>query len=69
MQEVKVFGREVPVGEREKAWQRMSFGRTLMEEAEKIAKEEWKVFRIAVISGVDVCNSTANSDMSGWAII
>jgi len=57
VREVKVFGREVPVGVREKeAWQHRGFGRRLMEEAERIAKEEWGVGRLVVISGVGVRN-------------
>ncbi len=57
VREVKVFGKEVPVGEREKkAWQHRGFGRKLMEEAERIAREEWGVSRMVVISGVGVRN-------------
>ncbi len=57
IREVKVFGREVPVGVREKkAWQHRGFGRKMMEEAERIAKEEWEVGRMVVISGVGVRN-------------
>ncbi len=57
VREVKVFGQEVPVGEREKnAWQHRGFGRKLMEEAERIAREEWNVSRVVVISGVGVRN-------------
>ena len=57
IREVKVFGREVPVGMREKkAWQHRGFGRKMMEEAERIAKEEWDVDRMVVISGVGVRN-------------
>ncbi len=57
VREVKVFGREVPVGMREdEAWQHRGFGRMLMEEAERIAREEWGVERVVVISGVGVRN-------------
>ncbi len=57
VREVKVFGHEVPVGEREKnAWQHRGFGRKLMEEAEQIAREEWEKSRMVVISGVGVRN-------------
>ncbi len=57
VREVKVFGKEVPVGEREKdAWQHRGFGRKLMEEAERIARDEWGVGRVVVISGVGVRN-------------
>ena len=57
VREVKVFGRELPIGERDKdAWQHRGFGRELVREAERIAKEEWGVSRIIVISGVGVRN-------------
>jgi len=57
VREVKVFGKEVPVGEREnEAWQHKGFGRRLMEEAERISREEWGVSRLVVISGVGVRN-------------
>ena len=55
VREVKVFGKEVPVGSRdEKGWQHRGFGRELMTEAERIAREEWGVSRVVVISGVGV---------------
>ena len=57
VREVKVFGREVPVGKRDKeAWQHKGMGRELMMEAERIAREEWGVSRVVVISGVGVRN-------------
>ena len=57
VREVKVFGKEVPVGMRDsEAWQHRGMGRKLMEEAERIAREEWSVSRIVVISGVGVRN-------------
>ncbi len=57
VRELKVFGKEVPVGSREKeAWQHRGFGRELMNEAERIAREEWGVERVVVISGVGVRN-------------
>jgi len=57
IREVKVFGQEVPVGERKKeAWQHKGFGRKLMDEAERIAREEWGVSRVVVISGIGVRN-------------
>ena len=55
IREVKVFGRELPIGERDKnAWQHRGFGRKLMKEAERIARDEWGVSRMIVISGVGV---------------
>jgi len=57
VREVKVFGREVPVGERNKeGWQHRGYGRELMQEAERIAREEWGMSRVVVISGVGVRN-------------
>ncbi len=56
VRELKVFGKEVPVGIREeKAWQHRGFGKDLMKEAEDIAKE-WGAERVVVISGVGVRN-------------
>ncbi len=57
VREVKVFGREIPVGKKERdAWQHRGLGKKLMAEAERIAKEEWGVGRVVVISGVGVRN-------------
>ncbi len=57
VRELKVLGKEVPVGSREKeAWQHRGFGRELMYEAERIARDEWGVERVVVISGVGVRN-------------
>ncbi len=55
IREVKVFGKEIPIGERDrKAWQHRGLGTELMKEAERIAKEELGVDRIIVISGIGV---------------
>jgi len=57
VRELKVFGKEVPVGEREaRSWQHRGFGRELMSTAEDIAKSEWDIDRVVVISGVGVRN-------------
>ena len=57
VREVKVFGREVPVGMKEReAWQHRGFGTRLMEEAERIAREEFDAEKVVVISGVGVRN-------------
>ncbi len=57
VRELKVFGKEVPVGVREdSSWQHHGLGRELMSEAENIAKSEWGVGRVVVISGVGVRN-------------
>ncbi|MCS7139804.1 MAG: tRNA uridine(34) 5-carboxymethylaminomethyl modification radical SAM/GNAT enzyme Elp3 [Candidatus Nezhaarchaeota archaeon] len=53
VRELHVYGPEVPVGEDdENAWQHRGLGKALMVEAERIAREEMGVRRIAVISGV-----------------
>ncbi len=55
MRELKVFGRLVPIhesaGER---WQHRGFGRRLMAECERIARDEFRRSRIRVTSGVGV---------------
>jgi elongator complex protein 3 len=53
VRELHVFGSEVPLGERNNAAaQHRGLGRELLEEAGRIAREEFKMRRIAVISGV-----------------
>jgi elongator complex protein 3 len=53
VRELHVFGSEVPLGERnDDAAQHRGLGRELLEEAEGIAHQEFKLSRIAVISGV-----------------
>jgi len=53
VRELHVFGDLVPIGDRrEKAWQHKGFGKKLMKEAERIAKEEWGVKKLLVISAV-----------------
>jgi len=55
VRELKVFGRIVPIhesaGER---WQHRGFGRRLMSECERIARDEFHVPRMRVMSGVGV---------------
>ena len=53
VRELHVFGPEVPLGERvEQAAQHHGLGEKLLREAEAIAKEEFKVDRLSVLSGV-----------------
>jgi elongator complex protein 3 len=53
VRELHVYGEMLPVGEkREKEFQHMNFGRKLLEEAEKVAGEEFDCRKLAVISGV-----------------
>jgi len=53
VRELHVFGSEVPLGERHNAAvQHRGLGRELLEEAERVARDEFKMSRIAVISGV-----------------
>ena len=53
IREIKVFGKEIRIGERGNAWQHKGVGKKLMEEAEQMAKNEG-YGRILVISGVGV---------------
>ncbi len=53
VRELHVYGPEVPIGgEEEHAWQHRGLGKSLMAEAERIAREELDAKRIVVISGV-----------------
>ena len=55
IRELKVFGQIVPINESaEGRWQHMGYGGQLLSEAERIAKEEWKVSHMLVTSGVGV---------------
>ena len=55
IRELKVDGPPVPLGEKPVfEWQHRGFGKMLMNEAERIAYEEWGVNRIVVTSGVGV---------------
>lgn len=52
MRELHVYGSVVPVNARDPTkFQHQGFGMLLMEEAERIAKEEHRSHKIAVISG------------------
>jgi len=52
VREVHSYGEEISVGEGVGAGQHRGFGRKLLAEAEKIAREEWNLKKIAVIAGV-----------------
>lgn len=55
VRELHVYGPLVPVGGfDEKAFQHRGFGKKLLEEAEKIAKEEFDKNKVVIISGVGV---------------
>ena len=55
VRELRVYGEQVALGERNaKALQHKSFGKRLLEEAERIAREEWGAEKLSVTSGVGV---------------
>ncbi len=57
IREIKVLGNIVPVGEESvENWQHHGLGKKLLNEAEKISKEEYDKKRILVISGIGVRN-------------
>src|SRR3989344_1486611 len=53
IRELHVYGQATPIGE-EGIVQHRGYGKKLMEEAEKIAKEEWNCDKMLVISGIGV---------------
>ncbi len=55
VRELHVYGPLVPVGERASdAWQHKGYGRKLIAEAERIAREEYDLRRVGVLSGIGV---------------
>ena len=55
IRELKVLGRELQIGERtEKGWQHRGYGQELINEAERICKEEYGKKHLFVLSGVGV---------------
>ncbi len=55
VRELKVFGRVVPIHSEAKGrWQHRGFGKRLMAEAERIAREEFRVRTVRVTAGVGV---------------
>ncbi|MCX6768407.1 MAG: tRNA uridine(34) 5-carboxymethylaminomethyl modification radical SAM/GNAT enzyme Elp3, partial [Candidatus Micrarchaeota archaeon] len=53
IRELHVYGSEAPVGQEGKA-QHRNFGTLLLEEAERIAKEDFSSRKMLIISGVGV---------------
>lgn len=57
VRELHVYGPLVPVGAEPKGgWQHQGYGAKLLEEAERISKEEFSVRRVIVLSGIGVRN-------------
>ena len=55
IRELKVLGREIQIGKRtEKGWQHRGYGQELINEAERICKEEYDKKHLFVLSGVGV---------------
>ncbi|EQD59076.1 histone acetyltransferase, ELP3 family, partial [mine drainage metagenome] len=55
IREMKVLGNVVPVGEKSsEGFQHKGLGKKLLEESERISREEWGMSRILVISGIGV---------------
>ncbi len=55
IREIHTYGAELPIGKKSKeSWQHKGYGKLLMKEAERIAKEEFGKNKIVVISGVGV---------------
>jgi len=55
VRELHVYGSLVPVGADAKgAWQHRGYGRMLLEEAERVSREEFDVSKITVLSGIGV---------------
>lgn len=52
IREVHSYGAEVSVGEEEGLGQHRGLGRRLIEEAERIARDEWGMKRITIIAGI-----------------
>lgn len=52
IRELQTFGLQVPISENKKAPQHKGLGSRLIKEAGRIAKEEWGLKKIAVISGI-----------------
>ncbi len=57
IREIRVMGNVVPIGQESSVnWQHHGFGKKLLDEAEKISREEYDKRRIIVISGIGVRN-------------
>ncbi|MCL5665786.1 MAG: tRNA uridine(34) 5-carboxymethylaminomethyl modification radical SAM/GNAT enzyme Elp3 [Candidatus Thermoplasmatota archaeon] len=56
VREIKVFGREVPIGKHDDQWQHRGIGKEMIFLAENITREEFGLRRIAIMSGIGVRN-------------
>jgi len=57
VREMHTYGASLRIGKKEKSlWQHKGYGKILLKEAEKIAKEEFNMEKIIIISGVGVRN-------------
>jgi elongator complex protein 3 len=57
VRELHVYGQLVPVGEKaEKGWQHRGYGARLIEEAERISREEFDARRVIVLAGIGTRN-------------
>lgn len=54
VRELHTYGEQVPIGERMNVAQHQGLGKKLLEEAEKIAKQEWGLKKVAVIAAAGV---------------
>lgn len=52
VRELHVYGEQLPVDSKKEAWQHKGYGKQLLEEAERITKEEFGKDKLVVISGV-----------------
>jgi len=52
IREIQTFGLQVPISEKKLAPQHKGLGKKLIKEGEKIAKKEWGLNKMAVISGI-----------------
>jgi len=54
IRETHTYGQMIPVNEKSLSAQHKGLGKKLIKKAEKIAKEEFKINKVAVISGIGV---------------
>jgi len=52
IREIHTYGQQIPIGEKGSAVQHKGFGKKLIKEAERITEEEFRIPKIAAISGV-----------------
>jgi elongator complex protein 3 len=69
IRELKVFGQMVPIDEApKKEWQHRGYGKALIEECERIVKDEWQRERILVMSGVGTRNYYRKFDYKRYGV-